>query len=35
VAAKLYVAGALRAAAKVGTGRGPMNHLWPLLRVTD
>lgn len=35
VAAKLYVAGALRTAAKVGTGRGPMNHLWPLLRVTD
>jgi hydroxymethylpyrimidine/phosphomethylpyrimidine kinase len=31
-AAKLYVAGALRAAEGIGKGRGPMNHLWPLLR---
>ncbi|MGA1982807.1 MAG: bifunctional hydroxymethylpyrimidine kinase/phosphomethylpyrimidine kinase [Acidobacteriaceae bacterium] len=34
-AAKLYVTGALRTAVKVGTGHGPMNHLWPLLRATD
>jgi len=30
--AKLYVAGALRAAEGIGKGRGPMKHLWPLLR---
>jgi hydroxymethylpyrimidine/phosphomethylpyrimidine kinase len=30
-AAKLYVAGALRAADGIGKGRGPMKHLWPLL----
>jgi hydroxymethylpyrimidine/phosphomethylpyrimidine kinase len=35
LAAKLYVARALRTAAKVGAGHGPMNHLWPLHRVTD
>jgi hydroxymethylpyrimidine/phosphomethylpyrimidine kinase len=31
-AAKLYVAGALRAVEGIGKGRGPMRHLWPLLR---
>jgi hydroxymethylpyrimidine/phosphomethylpyrimidine kinase len=31
-AAKVYVAGALRAAEGIGKGRGPMKHLWPLLR---
>jgi hydroxymethylpyrimidine/phosphomethylpyrimidine kinase len=31
-AAKLYVAGALRMAEGIGKGRGPMKHLWPLLR---
>ncbi len=35
LAAKLYVAEALRVAPKVGTGNGPINHLWPLLRSTD
>jgi hydroxymethylpyrimidine/phosphomethylpyrimidine kinase len=30
--AKLYVAGALREAEEIGKGRGPMKHLWPLLR---
>jgi hydroxymethylpyrimidine/phosphomethylpyrimidine kinase len=30
-AAKLYVAGGLRAAVEIGHGRGPMKHLWPLL----
>jgi len=30
--AKLYVAGALREAEVIGKGRGPMKHLWPLLR---
>jgi hydroxymethylpyrimidine/phosphomethylpyrimidine kinase len=35
LAAKLYVAGALRAAHNIGTGNGPMNHLWPLLHVVD
>jgi hydroxymethylpyrimidine/phosphomethylpyrimidine kinase len=31
VAAKRYVAEALRTAEGIGTGRGPMKHLWPLL----
>jgi hydroxymethylpyrimidine/phosphomethylpyrimidine kinase len=31
LAAKRYVAGALRTAQKLGSGNGPMNHLWPLL----
>jgi hydroxymethylpyrimidine/phosphomethylpyrimidine kinase len=35
LAAKLYVAGALRTAPGIGVGRGPMNHLWPLLRAVD
>jgi hydroxymethylpyrimidine/phosphomethylpyrimidine kinase len=35
VAAKTYVNGALRTAVRVGAGIGPINHLWPLLRVTD
>jgi hydroxymethylpyrimidine/phosphomethylpyrimidine kinase len=30
--AKLYVTGALQAAKGIGKGRGPMHHLWPLLR---
>jgi hydroxymethylpyrimidine/phosphomethylpyrimidine kinase len=33
--AKEYVAGALRSAEPVGRGSGPMNHLWPILKVTD
>ena len=33
--AKEYVAGALRTAVGVGSGRGPLNHLWPLLHVVD
>lgn len=32
VGAKLYVAEAIRTAEKVGQGRGPLNHLWPLGR---
>jgi hydroxymethylpyrimidine/phosphomethylpyrimidine kinase len=35
LAAKSYVAGALRAAFKIGTGIGPINHLWPFDRVID
>jgi hydroxymethylpyrimidine/phosphomethylpyrimidine kinase len=35
VAAKEYVVGALQQAAGIGSGNGPMNHLWPLLRVAD
>jgi hydroxymethylpyrimidine/phosphomethylpyrimidine kinase len=31
--AKAYVAGALRNAAKIGAGRGPVNHLWTLSKV--
>lgn len=30
VAAKLYVAEAIRTAEKLGRGHGPMNHLWPI-----
>jgi hydroxymethylpyrimidine/phosphomethylpyrimidine kinase len=30
--AKLYVAEAIRTAAALGQGRGPLNHLWPLGR---
>lgn len=30
VGAKIYVAEAIRTAAGVGHGRGPLNHLWPL-----
>jgi hydroxymethylpyrimidine/phosphomethylpyrimidine kinase len=32
VGAKLYVAEAMRTAAGLGKGRGPLNHLWPLGR---
>ena len=32
VGAKLYVAEAIRTAEKIGKGRGPLNHLWPLGR---
>jgi len=28
--AKLYVATALQSAVQIGTGRGPVNHLWPI-----
>jgi hydroxymethylpyrimidine/phosphomethylpyrimidine kinase len=35
VAAKFYVTEALRTAAMIGRGHGPIKHLWPLLRVTD
>lgn len=35
VTAKHYVAEALRTASRIGSGRGPINHLWLLLRVTD
>jgi hydroxymethylpyrimidine/phosphomethylpyrimidine kinase len=35
LAAKTYVAGALRRAVKIGTGIGPINHLWPLLQEKD
>ena len=31
-AAKLYVANALRSAVQIGTGTGPMNHLWGLYK---
>ena len=31
-AAKLYVAAALRSAVPIGTGIGPMNHLWTLAK---
>jgi hydroxymethylpyrimidine/phosphomethylpyrimidine kinase len=34
-AAKLYVANALRSAVQVGTGTGPMNHLWGLSKPSD
>jgi hydroxymethylpyrimidine/phosphomethylpyrimidine kinase len=30
LAAKLYVAEAIRSATPLGSGRGPLNHLWPL-----
>jgi hydroxymethylpyrimidine/phosphomethylpyrimidine kinase len=30
VGAKIYVAEAIRTAAGIGHGRGPLNHLWPL-----
>jgi len=33
--AKEYVAGALRNAVGIGSGRGPMNHLWELFDVQD
>lgn len=33
VAAKAYVAGALRTAVELGSGHGPMNHLWSLGQV--
>jgi hydroxymethylpyrimidine/phosphomethylpyrimidine kinase len=33
--AKAYVAEALRTAPGLGSGRGPMNHLWPLSKVGD
>jgi hydroxymethylpyrimidine/phosphomethylpyrimidine kinase len=32
VAAKSYVADAIRSAAPLGRGYGPINHLWPLRR---
>jgi hydroxymethylpyrimidine/phosphomethylpyrimidine kinase len=35
VAAKRYVAEALRAAVGIGAGRGPMRHLWPLVQPLD
>jgi hydroxymethylpyrimidine/phosphomethylpyrimidine kinase len=35
LASKSYVAGALRTAPTIGEGHGPINHLWPLHRVTD
>jgi hydroxymethylpyrimidine/phosphomethylpyrimidine kinase len=34
-AAKRYVAGALRNAEKIGSGSGPMRHLWPLVKPID
>jgi hydroxymethylpyrimidine/phosphomethylpyrimidine kinase len=34
-AAKRYVVGALRAAASIGSGRGPMKHLWRLVEQSD
>jgi hydroxymethylpyrimidine/phosphomethylpyrimidine kinase len=34
-AAKEYVAGAMRTAVEIGSGRGPMNHLWPLHNAVD
>lgn len=34
-AAKRYVEGALKTAKPVGSGAGPMNHLWPFHNVTD
>lgn len=33
--AKLYVEEALRTAQPVGSGSGPMNHLWPIVKVKD
>jgi hydroxymethylpyrimidine/phosphomethylpyrimidine kinase len=35
LAAKAYVAGALRSAVEIGSGHGPMNHLWRVHEVTD
>jgi hydroxymethylpyrimidine/phosphomethylpyrimidine kinase len=35
LAAKAYVAGALRGAVGIGSGHGPMNHLWALHKATD
>jgi hydroxymethylpyrimidine/phosphomethylpyrimidine kinase len=35
LAAKLYVAGALRTAPNIGCGTGPINHLWTLHRAID
>jgi hydroxymethylpyrimidine/phosphomethylpyrimidine kinase len=35
LAAKLYVAGALRAASKIGAGTWPINYLWALHQVID
>jgi hydroxymethylpyrimidine/phosphomethylpyrimidine kinase len=35
LAAKRYVEGALRSAKPVGSGAGPMNHLWPLHNAMD
>ena len=35
LAAKAYVAGALRSAIGIGSGHGPMNHLWALHKVAD
>ena len=33
--AKDYVEGALRTAEPIGNGSGPMNHLWPIVKVSD
>jgi hydroxymethylpyrimidine/phosphomethylpyrimidine kinase len=33
--AKKYVTGALRNAEKIGSGRGPINHLWKIHKVAD
>jgi hydroxymethylpyrimidine/phosphomethylpyrimidine kinase len=33
--AKGYVSGALKTAQSIGSGYGPMNHLWPLVNVPD
>jgi hydroxymethylpyrimidine/phosphomethylpyrimidine kinase len=35
LAAKAYVAGALRNAVRIGAGHGPMNHLWALHKALD
>ena len=35
LAAKAYVAGALRNAVGIGSGHGPINHLWTLHKVVD
>ena len=35
VTAKAYVAGALREAVPIGSGKGPINHLWRFPRVKD
>jgi hydroxymethylpyrimidine/phosphomethylpyrimidine kinase len=35
LAAKSYVAEAMKNATAIGSGNGPLHHLWPLLRVKD
>lgn len=35
MAAKNYVAGALKSSVPIGAGTGPINHLWPILDVQD